>query len=90
MQATIDDPESWASLQGLKAMLALPEVRVSGDKYARRRVEVQVSPSTWEVIDAVDVVGNSIVFSVGANGSRREFVFALTAPIPAWRMETAR
>lgn len=84
---TVDDPEGWARLQGLIAMLALPEVRLPNGTYARRRVEVRLS-STWQPVDTVVVTKESVVFSHGANGSRREFILARTEPVPAWRMES--
>ncbi len=88
------DPEGWSSLRGMMAMLALPPVTrkhpmpgVSSFS-TRRRVEVQVTPGVWHVIDQVSVTTEAVTVAQGKNGHRAEWVFPLAGGVPAWRCQS--
>jgi hypothetical protein len=75
------DAESWCSVKGMMAILALPDF-TSGQ---RPFVEVEVSPDIWRSIDRVSVGMGRIVVSSGVNGHRAEWVFPIAAGAPRWR-----
>lgn len=86
---TYEHPEGWARLQGLMAMLSLPEVRRPDGTFGKRRVEVRVAPNVWRVIDSVCIEADAITYSWGVNGTREEWRFDRAREgIPLWRMET--
>lgn len=77
------DPEAWASLSGMMAMLRLPLV-VDGVQC----VEVEIAPDIWRVIDQVSIMPPSreLVVAKGFNGHREEWKFNLKLGAPRWRV----
>jgi hypothetical protein len=80
------DPEAWASMRGLMAMLALPLVHSRDGKEHRRIVEVEVSPNVWRGVDQISVTVDDVVVSAGLNGHRQEWRFPIARGVPRWRM----
>lgn len=95
------DPEAWARVSGLFAMLALPPVRngVSTGDIARR-FEVETAPDTWSTIEtaklgervrATDVPAGIIcevtiiAMVLMPTGERTELVFGEVVGFPKWR-----
>lgn len=75
------DPQSWAAIRGMMAILALPKWHTG----KRPTVEICVAPGVWHVVDAVSVSDQEIVLSHGKNGHRAEYVFPIAAGAPPWR-----
>jgi hypothetical protein len=81
-----DDPEIWASIQGLFAMLALPPIRVGDGTYRRRIIEAEVTPGRWVEIDGASIDIQRLIVWTGTNGSTVQHVFPRGGPMPKWRM----
>lgn len=82
-----DNVEDWARLKGLMAMLALPGVRdPASDTFNSRVVQIEIRHEVWTAIDAVAIDAERLIFWVGTNGSRQEFVFRRSEGVPRWRM----
>lgn len=83
------DPESWARLQGVMAMLALPPVRARDGRERRRVVEIEIAPDQWAVVDGISIESGRLTFYRGTNGHRSEFRFSSAEPSPRWRIDHA-
>lgn len=83
------DADAWASLQGLMAVLALPPIHCRDGSQRRRRVEVEITPGVWQVVDSIAIGPQVIQFWFGTNGSRTEYTFLRTEATlaPRWRIE---
>lgn len=78
-----DDPEGWASLSGLLAILALPPLQPSD---ARPRVEIEIAPNVWTAIDEVSITADAITYAHGHNGRREVWSVDPRAGVPRWRI----
>lgn len=82
-----EDAEGWSRLKGLMAMLALPGVRnPESNTLQNRVVQIEIRRDVWTAIDAVAIEAERVIFWVGTNGSRQEFVFRRSEGVPQWRM----
>jgi hypothetical protein len=70
---------------GLMAQLSLPELRGADGVYRKPRIEVEVTPGKWEMIDSVAIDDEKIIFSFGVNGHRKEWTFLQAEGCPPWR-----
>ena len=79
------DPEGWASLRGLIAMLSLPPRGGHHDDGDRRsHVTVEVAPGVWQGVNRVYVRADAIVVAQGINGHSVGWTFPQPGPVPAW------
>lgn len=84
-----EDAEAWASISGLMASLALPPVFGLDRQPRKRIVEIEIAPRSglWSEIDGVAIEADRLVFFVGTNGHREEYVYRRRVePLPAWRV----
>ncbi len=77
--------DNWARLQGVIAMLALPEVRCRDGVFRRRAVEIEVLPDQWREITECTITAESVKFAIGDGAWRREYLFDRGA-VPRWRV----
>lgn len=82
----VDDPEGWARLQGLFAMLALPPLQCGGGLVQRRIVEVEITKDRWLAIEGAALDQFKLTVWTGSNGTRRHYEFLRAEGIPRWRM----
>lgn len=83
LQLLETEPEAWASMRGMMAMLTLP-LTVEG----RQRLEVEIAPEVWRAVDQVSYTPPSkeIVVAKGVNGHREEWRFNAVMGAPRWRV----
>lgn len=78
------DPEAWASMRGLIAMLSLPERDHRDMPDRRSRVSVEVTPGVWQGIERVYLRLDAIVVAQGLNGHSIGWTFPQPGPVPTW------
>lgn len=78
-----NDPNGWASLSGLLAILALPARQPSDN---RPRVEIEIAPNVWTVVDEVSITADAITYAHGRNGHREVWSVDPRAGVPRWRI----
>jgi hypothetical protein len=75
------DPNAWASIKGLVAMMSLPET-TSGRRVG---IEIEVSPGKWQAIDRIAFTAQGLALAAGLNGHSQYWVFAHADKLPPWR-----
>lgn len=79
------DPEAWARLSGVMAILALPHVAHADRTTRAQLIEIEVQHNVWEHVDRVTITPEAIIFAHGVNGHTKRWPFSF-GDIPRWRM----